>query len=103
LPWPKKKYSIILSLEDVIEAVCSSYKITINELTVPGKTRPVSEARAATALLVQEYDNLSLTKLGNYFKRDLATLSQAVNRLRKRAAKDKAIRDKIGSIRKMLT
>jgi chromosomal replication initiation ATPase DnaA len=57
----------------------------------------------ATALIVQEYDNLSLTKLGNYFKRDLATLSQAANRLRKRTAKDKAIRDKIGSIRKMLT
>ena len=99
----EKKYSTILSLENVIEAVCNSYKITINELTAPGKTRPASEARAATALIDQEYDNLSLTKLGNYFKRDLATLSQAANRLRKRTAKDKAIRDKIGSIRKMLT
>ena len=61
------------------------------------------DARAPTAILVQEYDNLSLTKLGNYFKRDLATLSQAANRLRKRTAKYKAIRDKIGSIRKMLS
>jgi len=103
LAMAEKKYSIILSLEDVIEAVCNSYKITIKELTAPGKTRPASEARAATALIVQEYDNLSLTKLGNYFKRDLATLSQAANRLRKRTAKDKAIRDKIGSIRKMIT
>jgi chromosomal replication initiation ATPase DnaA len=88
LPWLKKilnnielENSIILSLKDVIEAVCNSYKITIKELTAPGKTRPASEARAATALIVQEYDNLSLTKLGNYFKRDLATLSQAANRV----------------------
>jgi hypothetical protein len=51
---------------------------------------------------VQENDNLKLTALGNYLKRDLSTLSQAANRLRKRAARDKILRAKIESIRKTL-
>ena len=97
-----EKYSKKLLMKDVVEAVCVFYNITIDILAEPGKERPASEARAIAALLVQEYDNLRLTALGNYLKRDLATLSQAANRLRKRAAKDKKLWSKIESIRKML-
>ena len=70
-----EKYTRKLFLEDVVEAVCAYYNITIDLLTDPGKTRPASEARSVIALLVQEKDNLKLTALGKYLKRDLATLS----------------------------
>jgi REP element-mobilizing transposase RayT len=97
-----EKYSKKLLLEDVVEAVCFFYNITIDILAEPGKERPASEARAIASLLVQEYDNLRLTELGSFLKRDLATLSQAANRLRKRAARDKILWAKIESIRKTL-
>ena len=82
--------------------MCAFYNIPIDIIAVSGRERPASEARAAAALLVQENDNLKLTTLGNYLKRDLSTLSQAANRLRKRATNDKILRAKIESIRKTL-
>ena len=82
--------------------LCFFYNINIDSLAEPGKERPASEARAIASLLVQEYDNLRLTELGSFLKRDLATLSQAANRLRKRAARDKILWAKIESIRKTL-
>ena len=97
-----EKYSKKLLLEDVVEAVCAFYNIPIDIIAEPGRKRPASEARAAAALLVQEYDNLKLIALGKYLNRDLSTVSQAANRLRKRAAKDKILRKNIESIRKML-
>ena len=97
-----EKYSKKLFLEDVVEAVCAFYNITIDKLAGPGKAQPASEARAVTALLVQEKESLKLTSLENYLKSDLATLSQSANRLQKRAAKDKVLWAKIENIRKIL-
>ena len=82
--------------------MCDFYDINANLLADPGKARPASEARAVAALLVQESDNLKLTKLGFYLKRDLATLSQSANRLRKPATKDKTLWEKIENIRNEL-
>ncbi len=96
------KYSKKLSFENVVDAVCNYYKITINQLIEPGKTHPASEARGIAALLVQENSNLKLTALGNYLNRDVATLSQSANRLRKRAVRDKVFSEKIENIRKTL-
>ena len=97
-----EKYSKKLFLEDVVEAVCAFYNITIDKLAGSGKAQPASEARAVTALLVQEKESLKLTSLENYLKSDLATLSQSANRLQKRAAKDKVLWAKIENIRKIL-
>ncbi len=97
-----EKYSKKLLLEDVVEAVCVFYNITIDILAEPGKVRPASEARAIAALLVQEYDNLRLTALGNYLKRDLASLGRAAKSLRKRAAQDIILWEKIEKIGKTL-
>jgi putative transposase len=95
-------YNRKLYLKDVISTVCNFYKITNEILAGPGKARPASEARAVTALLVQESFGLKLTELGNFLKRDLATLSQAANRLRRRAEKDKVLWSQIEKIRQNL-
>jgi len=97
-----EKYSKKLLLEDIVKAVCAFYKIPIDTISEPGRKRPAPETRAAAALLVQECDNLKLASLGNYLKRDLSTLSQAANRLRKRAARNKILLAKIKNIRKTL-
>ncbi len=97
-----EKYNRKLSLKDVIAAVCRTYNITNETIAAPGKSKPASEARAVAALLVQENDSLKLTALGDFLNRDLATLSQAANRLRKRVAKDNMLLSKIKLIRNML-
>ena len=98
----EEKYSKKLSLEDIVEAICNYHKITLDKIIEPGRTHPASVARATAALLVQENNDLSLTALGKYLKRDVATLSQSANRLRKRAANDKNLLKKIEKIRKKL-
>ena len=98
----EEKYSKKLSLEDIVDVVCKSYKINVNKLVEPGKTYPASEARGTAALLVQENSNLKLTALGSYINRDVATLSQSANRLRKRAVRDKVFSARIENIRKAL-
>jgi putative transposase len=74
-----------VSIEEIITHVCKRYGIEAAALTESGKKRGCSEARAMIALLVWHEDHLSLTELGTRLGRDLSSLSQAVNRLRKRA------------------
>ncbi len=74
-----------VSLEEIITHVCKRYGIEAAALTEPGKKRNNSEARAIIALLVWHEDHLSLTDLSTRLGRDLSSLSQAVNRLRKLA------------------
>lgn len=68
-------------LHDVIESVCRYYELTPDALRAPGKGRPGSEGRAWAAWLVRETPHLTLTGLGEYLGRDVATLSQAARRL----------------------
>ena len=67
-----------------------------------GKTRNCSEARAMMALVVRHEDHLSLTELGTRLGRDLSGLSQAVNRLRKRAQTNPRLAGKIERLKQQL-
>ena len=67
-----------------------------------GKVRPGSEARACAALLIQEQEGITLTELGRYLNRDLSSLSQSANRLRKRIVNDKKAERRIDFARKSL-
>jgi putative transposase len=77
-----------VSMHEIITYVCQRYGLEPADLSAPGKTRNNSEARAMIGLLVWYEDHLSLTELGTLLSRDLSSLSQAVNRLRKRAEAD---------------
>ena len=46
---------LAFSINVVVMAVCRRYRITVEQLTAPGKARPYSEARALLALLVNDY------------------------------------------------
>jgi REP element-mobilizing transposase RayT len=71
----------LMSLDKLIEGVCSIYQLTEAELVGPGKAQPAAEARAVAALVVRNSRQLSLTELGRRFNRDLSGLSQAARRL----------------------
>ncbi len=69
------------SLEEIVDAVCEQFSITIAELAAVGKTRPCSEVRGLAALLIRESADHRLTELGVMLNRDVASLSQAARRL----------------------
>jgi hypothetical protein len=69
------------SLDEMVDAVCQHFSIPLDELAAVGKTKPNSEARALTALLIRDSADHSLTELGTKLNRDVASLSQAARRL----------------------
>lgn len=87
------------TLADVLTAVCSQYEVSEADLRSPGKSRSTSEARAVTALIVEESRHLSLTSLAVLLNRDLSTLGKSARRIKQRAISDAEIITHIEDIR----
>jgi putative transposase len=85
--------------EDVLASICLYYKISIDDLRSPGKTRSFSEARAVAAMIVKDTMHLSLTKLGLLLGRDVSALGKSVLRIRALAAKNSAMSTRIEEIK----
>jgi hypothetical protein len=74
-----------VSMEEIVTLVCKRYGLEPTALVDPGKKLNCSEIRALIALLVWYENRLARTDLSTRLDPDLGSLSQAVNRLRKRA------------------
>lgn len=68
------------SLEEVIAAVCAHYQISPEKLEMPGKVRPMTEARAVAAAIVQQSPHLRMTDLAKLLGRDMSALGKAAQR-----------------------
>ena len=68
------------SLDEVISVVCAHYRISEEKLKAPGKHRPMTEARAVAAALVQSSPHLQLTTLAKLLVHDVSALGRAVRR-----------------------
>jgi hypothetical protein len=90
-------------LSDVINIVCLRYGITSEQLKATGKSRPYSEARAITALLVSESPRVTLTELGKMLNRDIAPLGRAGRGLLMAALQDEGLCAKIEELRRELS
>jgi len=86
----------------ILEALCTLYGLTAEELRAPGKSRPASEGRALAALLVREAPQLSLSELGRHLNRDVAALSQAARRLAMQIAENPELAARRNALQKML-
>lgn len=91
------------SLSVVVSVVCLRYGITIDQMKAPGKAKPFSDARAVTALLVQELPGLRFTELGNLLGRDTASLGRAGRRLLDKAIEDEKLSSLIEELRLQTT
>ena len=69
------------SLDEVIGTVCAHFRISEVNLKVPGKTRPMTEARAVAAAIVQASPHLRLTDLAKLLGRDVSALGKAALRV----------------------
>lgn len=90
------------TVSDVLRAVCRMYGTTIEELKVPGKTRPFTEARAMASLIVQESPHLSLTELGKALDRDIAPLGRVGRHLHSQATADNELSRRVDILRNEL-
>lgn len=93
----KREYS----LEEVIGAVCANYRITPEKLKAAGKVRPMTEARAITAAVVQMSPHLRLTDLAKLLGRDLSALVKAAQRVATEARGSEMIHnlvDQLGAV-----
>ncbi len=90
------------TIEDIVDAVCSEYEVKPTILIAPGKHRKNAEARALTALLVINENNLTLTNLAKLFQRELSGLSQGARRVQTRLHKDKELSAKLDRIKERL-
>lgn len=87
------------TLSDVLTAVCSGLAVAEAEVLAPGKDHKRSDARAVTALIVEEAKHLSLKELAALCRRDPSGLGKSVQRLRKRLAGDVKLASQIEEIR----
>ena len=69
------------SLSEVIAKVCTHYHISEELLKTAGKARPMTEARAIAAAIVQTAHHLRLTELAMLLGRDISALGKAAQRI----------------------
>jgi chromosomal replication initiation ATPase DnaA len=70
-----------VAFDGSVEAVCCMYGISLEQLTLSGKSRPFGQARAVVAVLAHESRHLRLTDLALLFNREVSALSKAAQRL----------------------
>jgi hypothetical protein len=69
------------SLSEVIAKVCAHFHVSEEMLKAAGKARPMTEARAVSAAIVQTAPHLRLTELAKLLGRDISALSKAAQRI----------------------
>jgi hypothetical protein len=69
------------SLSEVIAKVCDHFHISEEMLKAAGKARPMTEARAIAAAIVQTVPHLRLTELAKLLRRDISALGKAAQRI----------------------
>ena len=73
----KREYT----LDEVVGRACARFRISEEKLKAPGKIRPMSEARAIAAAIVQASPHLRLTDLARLLGRDVSALGKAAQRV----------------------
>ncbi|WP_067704697.1 chromosomal replication initiator protein DnaA [Nocardia jejuensis] len=79
-----------------IMAVTAEYfNTTLEELTGPGKARPLAQARQIAMYLCRELTDLSLPKIGQAFGRDHTTVMYADKKVRKEMTERRRVYDQV--------
>jgi len=94
-----ERFEVKIGLEQLLSNVSRYYEMDIGRLRAAGKARKETEARAVTALLVQEYVCGTLTALAQIFNRDVTGLSSAVRRLEEKIMNSSEVAKRVVAIK----
>jgi REP element-mobilizing transposase RayT len=92
-----------ITLDTIITVVCQACGVEAAALAAADRTRAGVEARALVAWLAMETGATTLTEVGARFNRDVATLSNAVRRLRPRLAKEAGLAARTQHMKRQLS
>jgi REP element-mobilizing transposase RayT len=95
---PKKR----IKLESIISIVCAARKMDLDQVRGPGRGRAGAAARTLIAFLALELGAATLTEVGNFFNRDVSTLSTAVSRLRERMKQESELAAEVQRLMNLL-
>lgn len=95
----EKKYKV----EDIIDLVCKNFKVRREELISLSRQRELSRVRGIIAFMVAEYGDGSLSEYARIVRRDLSTLSIAVNQIRKELETDIVLQKQLRDMTRGLT
>ena len=87
------------SLPEVIATVCAHFHISEELLKAAGKTRPMTEARAVAAAIVQTAPHLRLTDLTKLLGRDISALGKAAQRIAGDVKKRRIVSELVDAMR----
>lgn len=89
---------------DIINAVCTYYRINKNDLLSKKKTKTISDARMIAIFLVCDLLSIPLVNIGQIFGgRDHTTIIHARDKILKKQAEDKSIALEIKDIKSLLS
>ena len=92
---PKQK----IELPQLVAKICEMSDITPDQLCMPGKLAKHSNARSLLAFFVREIDNLSLTSLAKFLRRDPSGLTVLANRIENKSREDSLVANQVSEVR----
>jgi REP-associated tyrosine transposase len=91
-----------ITLAELILEVCKRYRLSEQELCMPGKHPINSRARAVLALLARETKGISIEELARFLKREASGVSKLAIRLEKKSAETDPVAREIQELRNVL-
>lgn len=98
----EQRYIRPVTVDAILDAVCACYDMDLAELIVPGRRQPFAEARGVAALLVRQFDVVTIAELGLRLGRKMTGLSHAASRIEKRSQCDEALKGRLQQAEELL-
>jgi putative transposase len=89
------------TLDEVVGTVCARFRVSEGKLKAPGKIRPMTEARAMAAAIVQASPHLRLTDLARLLGRDVSALVKAAQRVTENERSDITVGELVGEMKSL--
>ncbi|NKY49845.1 chromosomal replication initiator protein DnaA [Nocardia vermiculata] len=87
--------TIEITASTIMAVTAEYFNTTLDELTGPGKARPLAQARQIAMYLCRELTDLSLPKIGQAFGRDHTTVMYAEKKVRKEMTERRRVYDQV--------
>ncbi|GGK54629.1 chromosomal replication initiator protein DnaA [Nocardia camponoti] len=87
--------AIDINAPTIMAVTAEYFNTSLDELTGPGKARPLAQARQIAMYLCRELTDLSLPKIGQAFGRDHTTVMYAEKKVRKEMTERRRVYDQV--------
>ncbi|WP_327148976.1 chromosomal replication initiator protein DnaA [Nocardia sp. NBC_01329] len=90
-----ESHDVDVTASTIMGVTAEYFNTSMDELTGPGKARPLAQARQIAMYLCRELTDLSLPKIGQAFGRDHTTVMYAEKKVRKEMSERRRVYDQV--------